>query len=117
MAEIKGHYFIRSISLHTTHPSQGGVLLSFFKPDSSKDESKYIECGGRVACDITEKYVIDAFVFAKVRFTHPLTSKVQEGWTWLDNVQLHFEQPKMDGRFNQVFRDEVKVTKVESKED
>jgi hypothetical protein len=72
--------------------------------------------GGRVPCDIIEKYIVDEFVFVKVRFTHPLDSKEQEGWTWLDHVELQLER-KFDGKFNRVYHDEVKVTRVESKDD
>lgn len=100
MPEVRAHYYIEGISLHTVHPAKGGVLLVH-------DNSTLIAVDGRVRCDILDKYVPEyegerPFCFLRVRAVHPLTGKVMEGWTWKDNVHIKFEENLMDGRFNEV---------------
>lgn len=108
MPNIKAHYFVSNIALHKKHPRDGGVLLAPVVA-GIYDHSQAPEYSGRV--DILSKFLLDGeLAFYKVRTVARLDGRNEvEGWTWADNVQIKFDEPKMDGRFNLNYHDTVDV--------
>ena len=94
-ATIKAHYYIENCVIIKDHPDK----WQYRNIPSSEDPSK-IACTGHNHCDILETYQESLLVFVRVRVYLMPNEKEVIGWTIKDNIDVKFDCPLKDGRFN-----------------